>query len=279
MAQVQYDSITPSNVNNTIYIISITLLGTTYSQNIQFIPDVPFLSPPPPPPNVSLASRPYTTDNYYNVFSYTSFLIMINNALSAAFIAAGSPGGGQAPYFIFNVNTGLISLIVSQVFIASGATIEINDALLPFLDNFQYSYITEITARFVFFQLGNICNQYGAEIGILGGQFLIYTQQAYCLQLWNSLRKIFFTTFSIPINNENRTGNINNSDIPNPITVMSPTIFDITPKFNIINSERTLLTYSDSQYKLVDLLRNEVLYRIQISVFCKIILVIIILFS
>lgn len=269
IAQVQYNPLSVTDVNYTVYFVSITVGGIEYAQNVSYVPHTNFTPPPPPQPTTPMNGRPFTTDRYYYIYSYSSFLEMINNALAAAYIAAGNPGGAGAPYFEFTQSEyGLISLIVPNAFIAAGATIEFNSELLQYLEGFETTYIFPLQKfRFVFYQRGNICNVNGAEVGIVGGTSWIYKQQFYCLQLWNTMRKIYFATSSIPINSEYKTTNVRNTDTPNSVTTLSPIILDYIPKFDILNSSRTIIFYNSCEYRLVDTLSDSPLYHIQVSVF------------
>lgn len=263
ICQVQYNSGNPTDSNYTIYDISVTTAGgVQFNVNLTYIPDNNFTVPAPP---IS-GSRKFTSDPYYYIYSYTVFITMINNALTQAYINAGSPGAGGAPYFQFIESEGLIALIVPDSFVSSGATVEINSKLQQFLGGFEYYYLGNlIRFRFVFYQTGNICNENGAEIGITGGTYWIYKQQYYNLQLWNSLRKILMVTNSIPINNEFRSDNIDGTDIPNPIVTTAPVLFDYAPKFNINNTSRTISYYSSCQNRLIDLINDNPLYRINVT--------------
>src|SRR5574337_758279 len=132
---------------------------------------------------------------YYFVFSFQNVINAFNTALNAAWVAAGSPGGaGNAPFFIFNPITQLISLAVSQAFITAGATISFNQALTNYLEGFELFFDTTTNRfRFIlanFFNNGwNLSGQSTSAVTTPPTWFL-FSQEYTCMEYWLSLRKI-----------------------------------------------------------------------------------------
>ncbi|ACF17002.1 V18 [Sputnik virophage] len=88
-----------TNVNNTIYSVSIGYNGTYSSQNfVQFDPSL--TSPNIPAPNAPTVTSPNVeVTPYYYIYDYSTFLQMINTALENAFNEISAPVGADAPFF------------------------------------------------------------------------------------------------------------------------------------------------------------------------------------
>lgn len=249
----------PGNINYMAAAISINYLGVSNKVHLTY---VPYHNGPPP-------IIPNSNDVYYYVYSYTRILSFFNTALNQAWVNAGEPGGlgFKPPYFNFDAKSGLISLIVSSAFVSSGATISFNNDSLTFLRafDFNYDYNDLLHFSFNFYDQGNVCNENGVDVGIPGGNYLIYTQQYYSLQDWIQLRKIFITSNSFPTYPEYTTkySPLGQSSL-NPAF---PILFDFTPKFNLINTTGVVTYYeSTNQYRLVDLQSRDPLFKINISI-------------
>ena len=114
------DPITPTNVNNTPFVITMNYLGITYSTNLQFIPHNNTYQPAPP----GVGYQDFST-SYYYVYYYTQFLRMINNGFTLLIsqIVAANPGlesGIPIPYVIYEggdaINgTDIVSLVIPNV--------------------------------------------------------------------------------------------------------------------------------------------------------------------
>lgn len=249
----------PANINYMAAAVSIIYLGVEYVVHLTYVPAN----------NAPLPKIPNSNDVYYYVYSYTQQLSAFNVALQQAWNDAGNPGGAglKPPYFNFDAKSGLINLIVSSAFISSGATIQYNDDSYTFLQSFDYfyDYNNPLHFRFNFYNQGNICNENGANVGIVGGTYFIYTSQYYSLQDWVQLRKIFITSNSFPTFQEyvSVTSPFGQTSL-NPSV---PILFDFTPKFNLINTAGVVTYYeSTNQYRLIDLQSHESLFKINIQV-------------
>ncbi len=114
-----------SNPNLTPYSVTLSYNGSDYTQNIIYfsLQNV----------NAPLNAIPVQQNSqYYYVYQYNHMIQMINIALDSAFTAlkTANPGAPptQAPFFVFDENTQLISLVAQNLYsstIASAATISI----------------------------------------------------------------------------------------------------------------------------------------------------------
>jgi len=108
------DPITPTNVNNTPFVVTLSYGGVNYSANVQYFP-----STDAPIPQIPTATSQDITSTYYYIYYYTSFIQMVNNAINVAFLAltTANPGltGVQAPYFQYDPNTQLISYVTQNI--------------------------------------------------------------------------------------------------------------------------------------------------------------------
>jgi minor capsid protein V18/V19 len=111
----------PNNVNDINYTpFSITLqyAGVDYTSPLIFIPEinVPILPQPP-----TLQGQDITTQYYY-MYTYTTLVVMINNAIQSAFTAliTANPGVSAAgvPYFIYDRSQQKFALVVPNTVIA-----------------------------------------------------------------------------------------------------------------------------------------------------------------
>jgi hypothetical protein len=185
----------------------------------------------------------------------------------------GTPLGTIAPYFYLDPDSQLISLVLHDEMIQN-SDISINDASLNYLQGFDLFYergnppafLTD-KYHFNYYQTNNICNQYGGEKGIPGGDFWYYTQEYRALDLWSDLRKIFITTSSISVKAEEKAVNLPNGT-QTGLTSYVPVLFDYTPVFTDSASSRTISYYvPQSQYRLVDILSTEPLTKISMELF------------
>lgn len=209
---------------------------------------------------------------YYYVYSFDNLIQAFNTALAAAYIAAGSPGGAGAPFVIFNPESQLLGLVVSTAFITAGATIGINLPLVNYFEGFRliFNVATNIFT-FVLRNTGNNgFNLIGQTIPVTPGPggplFLIIQQEYTCMEYWLSLRKIVLISNTIPISYEfvpaydpagSQTG----------VSVSIPIITDFVPNLEQASESRSIAVYNPtSQYRLVDLLGDTPLYKIDLRI-------------
>lgn len=215
-------------------------------------------------PPVLMASTQFSftqiTDQYYFCYSIQLFVNMINTALALSFVAAGSPGGGVSPYYVFDSKTQLMSIIVTAAFLGSGAHIYMNAALKVYLDSFTFNTINNINTGALRFVHDFTALPYG---GTSPYQFL---EEYVSMDLWLDARKIIVTTNSIPIVLESSPTYTPSSFNPNGLAAYSPIISDYILSFNNIADISSVITYVPSaQYRLTDLSSNQEINRIQLQ--------------
>lgn len=260
----------PNNINPNLLstIVNLKYNNINNYNNMIYIPNNTIQPPPPPYQIYDGTSNP--TSEYYFSYSYTNFLDSLNNALSASFIAAGSPGG-FAPYFYLNNFDGIpkIELIVSDALLSDPNFnhIAINYRLLSYLPGFEYFIdINEPVTQTIFIldKINNTCNQFGGDRNDPTQVFYYFQQQYYALEIFNPLKKILITSESISCNQEYISSTLLSQKGQN---VTLPIIFDYSPKIKTGSGSRTISYYSkDGDLVLKDLISHNPLYRIDLKI-------------
>lgn len=253
-------TVDPNDANNKNYMrasFAIDYLGSFIEKHVTFIPENNFPL--------------YFDTPYYYVFSYEALLTMFNNCIADLFVQQGSIGG-TAPYFKFNAATGLISLIVSEVFATSGATIWANNFSFPYLQSFRWFYdrnkdALNLPCNMIEYSLdqNNYCNEYGGQRGDLSQNFIYVEQEYYTLQDWLQIRKILITTTSIPVTQTYVTPY--SAKGKSGATPQYPILFDFIPRLGRDTITGVITYYETSgAYRLVDVATDLPLNRINIEV-------------
>jgi hypothetical protein len=265
-----------TDVNKTIFSVTLTYNVFTSSQIfVEFVPDDESLQPTPLTPQSPLP----TTNGYYFLYTYTSFLNMINTALSNAFIALGIASGGLpvgslAPYFQFDPINERISLVAQVAFydetLANPIKIYMNYQLFSLLDGlpsvFQ-GYSAPTGSDFLLVVKNNHDNFYNPSnvTPVYPPLYYIMTQEYPTLADLNSFKSLALTSNLLPIKPEyiprpkssnqsviNTQGYLKNFE---PLVVLGP-------------ESRTVIQYqADGPYQLIDLTSNTPLTKIDVSVF------------
>lgn len=206
---------------------------------------------------------------YYYVYSYNLMITIINTALSTSFIAAGSPGGGSAPFFQYNSSNQLISLIVSAAFINSGATIFFNEQLCNYLEAFQTIFLgaSSIGKNHVMVLSTSGTNGYPSITFPTTPTYFQFTQEYNVIYYWNSLKKIIVSSNSLPTTKEYVPAYDLGSVTQSGVAAAFPIITDYTPPFETANSRSIAYYVPTSQYRLVDLTSSTTLYDIDLRIY------------
>lgn len=246
-----------NNPNVSLLEIGIQLSGTQYSQKIVFVPPNNL-----PAPSTIAVSPPYfnyndVTNPYYFIFCIQCFIDMVNTALAAAFIAAGSPGG-TAPFYIYTESTQIISLIVTSGFIGSGAQIFMNGPLKTYFSSFNFTTLNNSIGAYLYYH--NLSTPpYGQSSPYQ------FNEEYNSISLWFDARKIVIVSNSIPVIQEASPTFSNAMVGLNGTANYLPIITDYSLVFNNINDASSVLTYYPSaQYRLTDLKSNAPLTRIDL---------------
>lgn len=256
-----------ANPNLTPYFMGITIGATNYSEQLIYIPtsgDLP----------VPVQNQQYQVITpYYYVYAYDILLQMANTALAAAYIAAGSPGGEGAPFFIMNYATRLLSLVTSVQFINAGGSIFFNYQLIKYFDGFNLYRIGNLINSFSFITTYTINNYYPTPGTATGPPQLLQFSENYSnLEYWSSFQKLIITSNLLPVRNEYIPSfdqlTIDTVGFQNGVNAQQPIISDFVPNIEYANDSRTIAYYNPtSQYRLVDLLRDTPIYAFDIAIY------------
>ncbi len=249
--------------------------------------DVPLLYTNPSTTNIAPIQNKITQviTAYYYVYSHFRMIDFFNTALETAFslFALGNPAdprviAGFVPFFTYDPNTTLVSLITHNSWIQptqvppttkTGIFININTPARNFMDAFTFFNIrtTPNNSNFYFIVEDRGNNGYPTNTYPTPSEFLYQIQAYSTIGNWRSLKSILITTSTIPIVPES-IPLVNNSNLDQSNTVS--VIGDFLPQINNVstsNPRESALYYPTSQYKLIDLISDLPLKKIEIAVF------------
>lgn len=235
--------------------ISNLIIGVQTGAGVQFPIPVTYVSSnniTAPTPN---GTSPFflnfqLNDPYYFVYSVQDMIDMFNTALAAAFVAAGSPGGGAAPYYIYTSTGQVISLIVTSAFIGSGAQIFMNAPLQVYLNSFRFKTKNNTNGPFMYYH--NLATTPHGQTSPYQ-----FDWEYNAIDLWLDARKIIITSQTLPSRQE---ASSTLTDAGN--AVYQPIITDFLLSFNNIQDLSSIVVYSPtSQYRLIDLFKTEPISR------------------
>lgn len=241
---------------------TIRYLGVDHSQFVIFVPSVDTTLIPPP-----IQNQPYqVVTTYYYIYSYTMLLECFNTTLASIYNNIGFLG--TPPRFILlQGDFPKIQLIVDDAFITAGATIQINNAAINYLDGFQYKYYRyplPIGDRYeiTMYKLGNVCDINGVYDS--AGSYWQYTQQYYCLPAWNPISKIIIYSSTLPIKNQTTSSKtVGNPDLVND----TPILFSFSPNIETTSQGKGYVRYNiGDQYRLTDLISSIPLKKIGLQI-------------
>jgi hypothetical protein len=286
-----------SNPNLTPLIIGIQYNGVRYPMNLVYISQSILQAPTQNQPLQVITP-------YYYMYTYQSFITMINIALGTAWTNSGllaALPGYMSPYFILDPTTSLISLIAPRHFASSSPiaplvarpTIFMNTALSNYLDAFNLSfqgYDRSPINDDYYFILDTVTYPRPDQAYYPGGvivppatdpaaalpaapYYYKYTQEYPVLEYWSSLRKIIITTNAVPVNNElapttdnqNTYLNVNQ----NGVNVSYPILSDFVPSIDgVAGTSRSIAYYIPTgQYRLIDLQSDSALQSIDLRIY------------
>ena len=234
--------------NNNYYFVTLSTAAFDYTKNVIYISDdntavVGFLQNP--------------------VYSYQTFIDMINNALQASFLSIPPldlpVGYTSAPFLIFDNVTGIISLIADPIYSNGAIKVYFNVNLFTFFGNFQTVYTSDIGPKNYLFKIKNNGNNTITSITSPSGPVIINAleirQEYQNLYEWSSLKKIVITSGLLPAISEFTTGkNFGDSNL-NEIRIISDYI---PPNDAFIGANRSVFTYiPTAEYRLTELTGNK----------------------
>lgn len=230
-------------------------------QYVRYVPQSVNLPAPVPGSGPDFFTVSQVQDPFFFIYSVDSFLSMINTALGLAFVGAGSPGAGAAPYYVYDSSTQLISLIVTAAFIGSGASIFMNAPLRVYLDSFRFTSSGETTTTSSIFYHNLSVLPFG---GVSPYRFV---EEYNAMDLWLDARKIVVLSNSLPFQPE-ASPVLTPTANTNPSSAYLPILTDYILAFNNIADVSSIITYvPDAQYRLCDLNSNSPISRINLQFF------------
>ena len=264
---------TNPNINDSIYGVCISYDGNDYPQRVIYDPDNNYILPNAP---VNNGGKQDFSTNYYNVYTFEKIAALINTAL---FIAYGNfnavHGGvhGTPPWIIYDKGTGLFSLIAEFSYsLAGAAKIHFNVLLIQLFDNFRYVFNSYDESNFKACEF-IIENKYNTNAYAIKGatipapplnpDYLEMCQEYDTRYLFSNIKSIFFTSNSIQTRPEYLPFGQANSFNPNIKNILAS--FDILYESGKI-SWREVIYYIPFVYKWVNLVSNQSLNRLQLSI-------------
>lgn len=256
--------VTPPSLLTTPFSVTLSFSGTDFQTFLIYQPRD--LS--------SVPSSPF--GEYYYIFDYQHFIDMINRALLTSFtalkLAFPLAPPTEAPYFVYNAETQLISLFAQQLY-AGLATISIyiNIRLEKYLTAIENIFLgsNTLNGKDVQFLVKDNKNNTPAS----PAAYYEMKQQFNMLYLWNSFQKIVFTTGTIPVKYEYIPSQpLNNpanpSSTPEGANTFRAILTDFQPSQEGAGDVRSNFIYfPQGPYRLVDLNSKTPLNKFDIQVF------------
>jgi len=291
----QFLAITPPGPDPdlTPLLLGVRYLGIDYYVNLDYISrGNPTVYPAPIQDQLTQVVTPY-----YYVYSYQVLIDMLNVALRTVLTASGILAALPAPptpplinpnlpYFYLDAETNLISLIYPIYFanltapLTDVPTIFINSLLKSYLDAFDFSFIgfdqpngrdfqfllTSPSPDKIFYPANFILPPNATAQPTQSPIIFYRVKQEYSsLQYWTSLRKLIISTNTIPIVAESIPAINQSTDL----NVSYPILSDFIPNIEgSAGTSRTIAFYlPDAQYRLVDLIGDNSLQKLDLKVF------------
>jgi hypothetical protein len=260
-------AINQSNVNLTVYTVSLAYGGFTVTEPIYFVQQ-DLLVPVPLPPSSYTDGAPFYNEGYYNIYNYNFFNSMVNTALSTAYanlqLLVPALPAVSSPTITYNATTQLFSINVpNNVFVDLGSApfveIYFNSALY-----FLYSFLPSQTTS-----LNNLAVEklfIDANTGILDTTTNLRSviQELPSINLWSPVSSIVITSSFLPVQKvliatpqlyyngtEYLVGNNNNS-------LTQPILIEYSVPDNIYS--KTINYIPNAQYQFFDLNDAQPLY-------------------
>lgn len=258
-----------TNVNLSTLVIGINYSGNNYPTSLIYTSE-----------HFNIQAPLTNTDPlsvYYWVYSYGHFITMLNTALETSWVNSGlsvAYPSFDSPYFIYDAPTGLISLIVPNIFTGSShPIIYMNTALIKYLDGWytntwganspnsrDYDFVTDSQIKPYYFN-GPTTTTTGSSTSWDAPLYYQFQQEYNTLGYWSVLRKILITTNTIPIAYEWTTSNDTQA-------TRFPVLTDFVPIVEKNGQSRSIAYYlPSSQYRLVDLISDAPLQKLDLKFF------------
>jgi hypothetical protein len=265
-----------SDVNLTIYSVTMTYNGTTVQTYIQFVPQDQSQSLPNEPINNTPKLQQYSP--YYYVYDYEYVVQLVNTALSNCFNSLvnqqSSLFTATAPFLKWNNSAKLATLYTDEGYFSPTLSTPIklyfNNALFNLFNSFPSNFQSSSNSNGMNYLIS--CNSFGnANTETINNiPYLLCEQEYSTISVWSPVSSIVFTTNSMPIvselicapniyyNNVNYKSTIN-TGISNVITDFEASEMNYVP----------FLAYQPNIYRYVELYGNSPLMTLDIRCFWK----------
>lgn len=277
--------INDADVNLLAYAVTITytppagsIVTSTY--NLEFVPPNNLEKPP------VLPLAPFDVQNsYYNLYSYNSFVLMVNTALEKAYTAAYTGvaiPGAFAPYLAWDSGGNLAILNVAQNLknpTYGNITISFNTALYTLFSSFPSYFYKNPNTGIVYHELivdtGPSAIIASSIVGTTTVYYYSIIQEYTTCPLWTPIDSIVFTTSMIPINPELVAAPVvyNNNNVftsvggnANLTTVLTDFI---VPLVSGTEYKPSINYTPQAEYRLVSMFGTNPINSIQVNVYYK----------
>lgn len=275
------------DVNLSALSVTFTYLGIDYQSFVNFVPQLP-TEPTPLAPCNNNGLQAITP--YYYIYNYQYFLDLVNTALAASFTALVTAVPAlvpSAPYFVFNPETSLISLIVPIEYLNT-VEIWLNSPLFTYffgipafnfiandllnLNGRDYLVIVRNNTTNCFTPCGpSVLSTSTTNAGVtttIGApiSFLRIEQEWVGIQYWNSFKSIIFVSPSIGCVNEYIPTSIA-SQQGGQVTFL-PILTDFQPILDNPGDSRSQISYfPQGPYRLINLTGTIPLVHVDITAY------------
>jgi hypothetical protein len=273
-----------TNVNNTIYSVTITYgppAGPPISisrEYIQFVTSTQF----PLPSSPTIQNPKVKISPYYYVYSYINWISMINTTLTTAFNGLPIIAGSKEPYFIYDVDNKIISLVAQTSYYSLNQNpapanifkVYCNYPLLTFLDGMNVNFLGVGLADGLDIQFliqNNHNNYYNPLEDYVAPptipKYLSVPQEYGTLTDWNIFQSLSIISNLLPTRQEfipSSSANNNQSGVVNSVGVLT----DFEPILQNGPEARTTVQYQvNSPYRLINLTSNIPLTKIDVNIY------------
>jgi hypothetical protein len=245
------------NINLTPFIVTLSYNSNNYSTNVLYVSQNGYLAP----------TSVGTSSQYYYIYSAQQFINMLNTALVTSFttLKAANPGCTQteAPYYLFDQTTQLISLVCQYSYISTSLNtinVSFNSLLYKYIGSafntstnnnnasnsvLDYTYIIQDTT-FNWFTKLNVAMTNPPP-------YLRISQLFQCMFNWTDLNSILLITSQVPLASEHIQPPSSNGQT---ITVQNNSlqiITDLTPDFVDLSDANSLFQYAvEGSYRILN---------------------------
>jgi hypothetical protein len=268
-----------SDINKSVYSVTLTYGSNEFQQNLVFSPMNSTARTPNPP----LTNQDFST-GYYDIYSYTYFINILNNALASAVTGLNALGAlptTVAPYFEWDPNS-LKAILNADITgydlsLATPIKIYFNSPLFTLFSSFDALYYGTNVSNGKNYQFNVRNNQNGNIYFGSGGVNYLQCYQEYATLgvLSNPVDSIVFTTTQIPVcaSIQSKPAIFNSTSNESQINTNQKTLqvlTDLQVGLDLGYETKPDIQYVPSaEYRLISLQSNQPLKSYDISVYWK----------